>query len=389
MVHATASPVVPPTDRGTPILFIPDAQGNRTSERTPIIFGMLRERHEVIGLPSPWDRIMYDPGRPKAPRAVLYVLDKVLLAWRGLRLARRNRVGVIVCDTVHHAVAGVFIARLLGIRCVWDSHGNGKLLYESLAKGRTSVRLITWLERFIGKRVDALITVSARDAAAYAQMGLAPSKVHIIPVSVQVREIDANVSGESGGTSPRSRARAVLLFFGSFGYPPNREALDFVNDELAPGLARFGIRCEIHIAGRDIPAMRFDPLVRAVGFVPNIYASIRDATLCIVPVKRGVGALTKVLDAMAVGTPIVMSDFAAKGIPEVRHGEHAFVAATDEEFLRCITQALSDPDACVAMTRRARELVEQKFDWGKHGDLLEAIVDPASRARGGAVPHES
>src|SRR6266704_46925 len=165
MVHATASPVVPPTNRGTPILFIPDAQGNRTSERTPIILGMLRERHEVIGLPSPWDRIMYDPSRPKAPRAVLYVLDKGLLAWRGLRLARRNRVGVIVCDTVHHAVAGVFIARLLGVRCVWDSHGNGKLLYESLAKARTSVRLITWLERFIGKRVDALITVSARDAA--------------------------------------------------------------------------------------------------------------------------------------------------------------------------------------------------------------------------------
>ena len=92
---------------------------------------------------------------------------------------------------------------------------------------------------------------------------------------------------------------------------------------------------------------------------------------------------------MAVGTPIVMTDFAAQGIPEVRHGEHAFVAATDEEFLRCITQALSDPDACVAMTRRARELVEQKFDWGKHGDLLEAIVDPANRALGGAVPHES
>ena len=84
MVHATASPVVRPTDRGTPILFIPDAQGNRTSERTPIILGMLRERHEVIGLPSPWDRIMYDPSRPMAPRAVLYVLDKGLLAWRGL-----------------------------------------------------------------------------------------------------------------------------------------------------------------------------------------------------------------------------------------------------------------------------------------------------------------
>ncbi len=389
MIHATASEVAQSSDRGTAVLFIPDAEIGQTSERTPTILRTLREQHEVIGLRGPWDRILYDPRRSKAPRAVLYVVDKGLLVWRGLWLARRHRVRVIVCETVHHAVAGILIARLLGIRCVWDSHGNGKLFYESLERSRMSVRLIAWLERFLGRRVDALITVSSRDAAAYAQMGLEPSKVHVIPMSVHVREIDSIARPENGGTAVRSRGHAVLLLFGSFGYGPNREALDFVNDVLAPALGQAGIRCEIQVAGRDIPAVRFDPLVRPIGFVPNIYASIRAATLCIVPVKRGVGVLTKVLDAMAVGTPVVMSDFAARGIPEIRHGVHAFVAATDEEFLRYVTQALSEPDTCLEMRRRARELVERKFDWETLADRLEAIIDPSTREIRAEAAHES
>src|SRR6266704_2937002 len=107
------------------------------------------------------------------------------------------------------------------------------------------------------------------------------------------------------------------------------------------------------------------------------------------PVKRGVGVLTKVLDAMAVGTPIVMSDFAARGIPEIRHGVHAFVATTDEEFLRYVTQALGDPGTCLAMARRARELVERKFDWETHADRLEAIIDPSTREIPAEAAHES
>ncbi|HYS74081.1 MAG TPA: glycosyltransferase [Thermoplasmata archaeon] len=389
MIHPTASQAARFADRGTAILFIPDTEVGQTSERTPTILRTLREQHRVIGLRGPWDRILYDPRRSKAARAMLYVVDKALLVWRGLRLARGHRVRVILCETVHHAVAGVLIARLLGIRCVWDSHGNGKLFYESLEKSRTSVRLIAWLERFLGRRVDALITVSSRDAAAYAQMGLEPSKVHVIPVSVHVREIDSSAPPEDGETGVHSRGPVVLLLFGSFGYAPNREALDFVNDVLAPALARTGVRCEIQVAGRDIPAVPFDPLVRPLGFVPNIYASIRAATLCIVPVKRGVGVLTKVLDAMTVGTPIVMSDFAARGIPEIRHGVHAFVATTDEEFLRYVTQALGDPDTCLAMARRARELVERKFDWETHADRLEAIIDPSTREIRAEAAYES
>ncbi len=366
------------------ILFIPEVEIAPTSERTPLLLRTLRARHDVVGLRPTWDRFIYDPRRSKWPRFLLYILDKAVLGVRGLVAARRARAQVVFCETAHHAVSGLVAARLVGARCVWDSHGNGKTFYESLGKSRLAVRMVTALERFLGRRVDGLITVSAADAAAYVDMGLPPAKIHVIPLSVSLSEIDARVRGSdvppNGPESP-----PVLLFFGSFSYEPNREALDFVNDVLAPRLERDGVRCEIRIAGRDIPSIRFHPFVRSVGFVPDIYAQIRAASLCIVPVRRGVGVLTKVLDSMAVGTPLVLSRFAASGIPEVRHGVHAYVAASGEEFIRFVEEALDNPGARLAMSREARRLVERRFDWDAYLEALEAILVPRQGPMGGEV----
>ena len=99
----------------TRILFIPEVASSRTSERTPLMYQMFQETHEVVGLRSPWDRKIYDPSKPKVPRYLFYLLDRVLLALRGVRLAHARRSQVVFCATAHHAVVGLFIARVLGI----------------------------------------------------------------------------------------------------------------------------------------------------------------------------------------------------------------------------------------------------------------------------------
>lgn len=369
------------------VLFIPDAKSNRTSERTPAFLRIIKERSEVVALPAPWDRLVYDPARALLPRVVLYGLDKILLTLRGLLLAYRFRADVVFCETAHHALAGLAIARILGIRCVWDSHGNGKLFYESLGKSRLLVRLVSALEKFLGNSVDDLITVTEADASAYALMGLARPKIWVVPVCVNLADIDSSAADSPRRPEERG-SLPVLLFFGSFAYGPNREALEFINANVAPYLERHGFPCEIRIAGRDIPEIEFHPSVRPLGFVPNIYACIRGADLCIVPVRRGTGILTKVLDAMAVGTPLVLTEFAARSIPEIRHEVHAYVAATDEEFLRCVTQAVLDPDRGRAMALRARHLVENAYDWELYADLLREIVAPPGFGRGGDGGHD-
>lgn len=354
------------------ILFIPKTEDSSTSERTPALLRIFAERYRVLALDAPWDHLLYDPARSRVARLALYIVDKFLLTIRGLFHARQFRATLVFSESVHHAVAGLIIARILNLRCVWDSHGNGKLFYESLKKGSASIRAITALERFLAMRVDALITVSEIDAAAYANMGVPKAKIHVIPVSVNLADVDSAIA--AGPPFPRADGIPVLLFFGSYKYAPNREAVEFIDSYLAPSLEQKGVRCEIWIAGRDLPPGEHHPLVRPLGFVPNIYTCIRAADLSIIPIRHGVGALVKVIDSMAAGTPLVLFEFAAAGIPELRHRVDAYVASNDSEFIEFVQQALADRTETRSMSRRARHLVERGRDWPVHFGAFDMIL---------------
>ncbi len=360
----------------TRILFIPDMKMVRTSERTPLLYRTLKITHDVVELAAPWDRLIYDTSRAKWPRYLLYMVDKVRLGLRGFSLARRHRADLVFCATAHHALPGLIIAKILGLRCIWDSQGNVKLFSESLGKGLFFSHISAFLERLLGNRVDALITVSDRDAEVYVQMGISRSKIHVIPISVVLSEIDARRSAERElePASQRLSDTHVLLFFGSFKYAPNHEALQFINASLAPHLERNGTPCEIRIAGRDIPDMSFHTFVKPLGFIHEIHELIRSSDLCLVPIWKGVGILTKVLDIMAVGTPVVISEFAARLVPGIQNGVHAYVASSEETFPDLVMEALANPASCRFMTAKARQLVEERYDWALHTARLDAIV---------------
>lgn len=371
----------------TRILFIPDMEGVRTAERTPLLYRTLKAEHDVVGLSAPLDRLVYDADRAKLPRYFLYLIDKVLMAFRGLFLARSHRADLVVCSTSHHALPGLAIARILGLRCLWDSQGNVKLFSESLGKGWFFTRGNVLLERLIGKAVDTLITVSDRDADAYVDMGIPRSKIHVIPISVVLSDIDAKLAGESRiirGIQSSSDS-PILLFFGSFKYVPNLEALEFINESLAPYLEENGIRCEILIAGRDIPDMPYHPYLKPLGFIHEIHRLLWSSDLCLVPIWKGVGILTKVLDAMGVGTPLVLTEFVAHLVPGIRDGVHAFVASSEETFPELVLEALSSPDACKSMAARARQLVEESYNWASYTALLDAIVRGGTQQAGGSL----
>ncbi len=371
------------------ILFIPKVEEDRTSERTPTLLRLLRKRHEVIPLPFRWDRLIYDTARAKSPRYALYAVDKVLAAFWGLRLARKTNIQLTFCETPHHALVGLWISRILVVPCVWDSHGNAGAAARSLGKGRLYTFLVTSLDRFLGRRVDALITVSRTDAEAYEAMGVSPARLHVIPISVNVEQVEREASQEvSGGTaSPGTTTRRTLVFFGSFKYAPNLEALEFISGRLAPYLERERLTCQIVIAGRDLPRVELHPWVKPVGFVENIHALIRRADLCIVPIWTGVGMLTKVVDMMATGTPMVMSSLATMGIPEIQDGVHALVASSPSAFPELVAVALRDPEAMRRIAGNARKLVRERYDWRVQEPLLEDLVAGLAEEQRESRPH--
>jgi glycosyltransferase involved in cell wall biosynthesis len=82
----------------------------------------------------------------------------------------------------------------------------------------------------------------------------------------------------------------------------------------------------------------------------------------VVPLRAGSGLQNKVLEAMAVGTPVVATPRAVAGLA-VRPGEHVMLGEDAGALAAAAVTLLRDPARARSMARAARELVERRYRW--------------------------
>ena len=192
---------------------------------------------------------------------------------------------------------------------------------------------------------DRVLAVSAHDREQFASLyGADPGKVRIVPSGVEPSDLD--------DVEPRSQVRdrfgidpeeTVVVFHGSAGYYPNREAVDLIYDELAPSIAVSHPDVRFLVAGDfDVPERTGN--ATCVGYQSDIYSILNAADVAVVPLRRGWGTKIKLLDYLNVGLPIVTTEPGALGI-DVVHGEHALVSkSVDPTFERHLHTLLRNED---------------------------------------------
>jgi glycosyltransferase involved in cell wall biosynthesis len=76
----------------------------------------------------------------------------------------------------------------------------------------------------------------------------------------------------------------------------------------------------------------------------------------------GGGTRVKILEAMALHTPVVSTHKGAEGL-EVEHGVNILIADTPDEFAANILKLLNDPDMQQKLSKNAYKLVQEKYEW--------------------------
>lgn len=117
---------------------------------------------------------------------------------------------------------------------------------------------------------------------------------------------------------PPDPARPLLLFVGSLEYPPNQEAVRELVDVHAPALRAAFPGLRVRIVGRD-PDGALTAHARAVGCeAPGFAADLRPhyaaATCVYLPIRSGGGTRIKVLEALALGRPVLATAVAVEGL---------------------------------------------------------------------------
>jgi glycosyltransferase involved in cell wall biosynthesis len=156
-----------------------------------------------------------------------------------------------------------------------------------------------------------------------------------------------------------------LVFTGSFRYHTNYEAMLWFIGEVFPLVLEQIPDAELIITGdhASLPLPSYKNVILA-GYVDDITSLIASSTVAIAPLWSGGGTRLKILEAMAIGTPVVATSKGAEGL-DAQSSEHLFVEDDPIEFSNCVIKLLSDKDLRQNMAKRANLLVQEKYDWGK------------------------
>ena len=238
-------------------------------------------------------------------------------------------------------------------------------------------RRLARFERRACPTVEANLVVSELDGE---RLRLA---VGDVPIAVVENGVDTSFFSPGGSSAPKT-----ILFVGGMEWYPNREAVRVLVDEIWPRLTASDPDWRLTVVGRhpspELLAAARDPRVTVAGFVEDVRPYLASAQICVYPIRDGGGTRLKVLDAFAMGKPLVATRLTVEGIEAV-DGVHYVSAETAEEFVNAIRRLAAHEEESGDLGREARALVDKRYGWEQIGQrLLAAYESAAADRRSGA-----
>jgi sugar transferase (PEP-CTERM/EpsH1 system associated) len=168
-----------------------------------------------------------------------------------------------------------------------------------------------------------------------------------------------------------------LIFTGQMDYAPNAAACLRAIDRIMP-LVRAGLPgATFHVVGRNPGAelLARDGIdgVHVWGRVNDIRTWLKAADMALVPLEIARGVQNKVLEAMAMALPVVLSPGAATGIPAT-DGEQFRIAATDADLAAAVIALWQDQWQAREMGAAARRFITEKVSWNAALAGLPALL---------------
>lgn len=211
--------------------------------------------------------------------------------------------------------------------------------------------------------VDAVVAISEVDASYIKQR-----------TAAAVTSAPMGIDPEKVATEPSWRTEDLerCCFVASLDWQPNQEAVRWLHAEIWPAIRQKSPQSHCVVAGKNAPTT-FAALagngLEMHGFVADASQTMRNNPLFLVPIRSGSGIRIKILEALALGLPVVSTRVGAEGLP-LTHRNELWLADTAEAFAEAVTFLQSKPDEARAMGERGRLWVHKHFNRVEIGQSL-------------------
>jgi polysaccharide biosynthesis protein PslH len=169
----------------------------------------------------------------------------------------------------------------------------------------------------------------------------------------------------------------TLIFAGGMSWYPNRDAMLFFCKNIWLILKKYWPEVKVNIIGSNPPNFilklsQQDPNLIAHGFVEDVRPYLEKAHVYVCPIRDGGGTKVKILDALAMGKPVVAHPVAVEGI-DLEPEKQVLLASTPQEFAQQIIRLFRDKNLCDLLSKNGRNLVVEKYGFKKIGDKLSKV----------------
>ena len=292
--------------------------------------------------------------------------------------ARRVGEGKFDCAVLDSAGLLEYLDRAEGLPKVLFHHNVDSVVikrdYEMQpTRAKRFRRWLTWrkaavYERRVCRQADAHVMVSPVDKEEL--LALAPD---LEPVEVVGNGVDMDSFRVDGV----KRDRDSIIFVSLLKYVPNRDGLRQFCREIFPEIRQTWenavLRVTGHFAGMEVDDLQAHPHVEFTGYLDDIKPAIASSWVSIAPIHVGSGTRLKVLEAMALGTPVVSTSVGAEGL-DVQHERDILIADTASDFAKQILRLHTDERLWQKLSENGRRLVQEKYDWKMLGKKFESFL---------------
>lgn len=177
----------------------------------------------------------------------------------------------------------------------------------------------------------------------------------------------------------------AIVFTGVMDYRPNVEGVAWFVESVFPRIRKDVPGARVYVVGSrptaEVRRLGRSDGVEVTGFVEDVRDYLAGADVCIAPLRIARGIQNKVLEAMAMGKPVVSTPEALEGIHAVPR-EDVIRAGGEADFAGAVIQLLQNPWKAREIGAKARTCVEMHYSWDKNLSALDAILSPNTTPAG-------
>jgi len=227
-----------------------------------------------------------------------------------------------------------------------------------------------------------LVPLTPLQADAALRRDVPPGRLPAAPPLVDRPTADA-APAQAAGDCP------TVLFVGAMARDHNQDGIRWFLDQVWSHIVAVVPDASLRIVGGSPPAWLLSRAdgerVVVTGFVADLVAEYRAADVFVSPLLVAGGLLQKVLDAMALGLPVVATSVCNHGV-SAAPGQHLVTADESEAFADAVVTLLRDPEARDRIAAAARSYIAATYDFDAAVDLwsgtISALCVPVPSAYG-------